>query len=705
MQKINLLNTLNDPQYLAATTINEHVRIIAGAGSGKTRVLMVRIAYLINEVGILPWRILAITFTNKAANEMKERLEGMIGDLAHDVKISTIHSLCVRILREDGHALGYPKSFTILDPDDQKSIIRRLMKENNLSKDEVKPSAVINYISNNKSSDVSVEKAKLMAGRYHKNEALLYEQYENTRKEMKAMDFDDLLRETDRLLKTEPEIRKKWQNRYDFIHVDEFQDVDPIQYSVVKQLCAPDTRVCVVGDPDQTIYTWRGASVDLILKFDRDYIPCQTVILNENYRSTKPILEASNQLIANNSDRIKKDLFTNQEGGEEVQYHEALEDGDEPLVVAKKIVDFHKQGIPYKEMAILYRSNYISRSFEKTFRAVGLPYRIYGGIRFYERQEVKDILSYLRLCTIVDDDDPERFALDLAIQRIINVPKRSIGAKTIEKIQQQAALEHINMYDVLSHPEGFAKSTTAKLVKFYDMIEDLKRIRETSGLLVMFDALIQKSGYQEMLEKTNENDRLDNILELRSDIEDAIKEDPNITLEQYLQDISLFTDKQQEETIGGITLMTVHAAKGLEFDVVFVASLNDGIFPSGRAIDDGGKTALEEERRLLYVAMTRAKKYLVLTWSNGYSYVLNTFKTPSRFLMELPAFEKEKGKQETKTAFKKKKEKYRNGDMVEHDQFGQGVIVSIDHDMAMIAFSHKIGVKKINLSYHGIHKA
>lgn len=700
------LHTLNEPQREAATTIDEHVRIIAGAGSGKTRVLMARIAYLINEVGILPWRIMAITFTNKAANEMKERLRAMIGDVASDVRISTIHSLCVRILREDGQALGYPKSFAILDPDDQKSILRRLVKENGIDKSEAAPGAVISYISNNKSSDVSVEQAQKLAGRHHKTFAFLYEHYEKTRKEMKAMDFDDLLRETDRLLKTEPAIRDKWQNRLEYIHVDEFQDVDPIQYSIIRQLCAPATRVCVVGDPDQTIYTWRGASVDIILRFDQDFVPCRTIILNENYRSTRSILEASNQLIANNMDRIEKELFTSREEDEPIVYHEAIEDSEEPLFVARKIQEFHKQGVAYNDIAILYRSNYLSRAFEKAFRSIGLPYRIYGGIRFYERQEIKDILSYLRLCTDVDEDDPDRFALDLAVTRVINVPKRSIGEKTLDKIRAQASAEHLNLYDVLSHPEGFAKSTTAKLVKFYDMIEDLKAIRHASGLLAMFDALLENSGYKAMLEGTKEEDRLENIMELRSDIADALKADPNTTLEQYLQDIALFTDKEQEGAgEGGVTMMTVHASKGLEFPVVFVVDLNDGIFPSGHSLDEGGKRALEEERRLLYVAMTRAKKSLVVTWSNGFSYVLQTFKTPSRFLMELPYAKQSAPVAAPSSKNKKAAGKYRRGDVVDHDKYGQGVVVDIDGTVGKVAFGHKFGIKKIDLSHPSIHKA
>ena len=707
----NSLEQLNGPQRQAAMIADEHVRIIAGAGSGKTRVLKVRIAYLIEEIGILPWRIMAITFTNKAANEMKERLRAMIGPTADDVRISTIHSLCVRMLREDGMTIGYPSTFTILDPDDQHAIIRRIEAERSISKKDFSPASVTSYISSCKSADVPVEKALAQAASKQKVYAELYEQYEKVRREMKAMDFDDLLREADRMLKTEPQVREKWQKRLDYIHVDEFQDVDPVQYSIVRQLCGPDTKVCVVGDPDQTIYTWRGASVDLILRFDKDFVPCQTIILNENYRSTRSILDASNKLIANNMDRIKKDLFTSSKEDDPIVFHESLEDSEESVFVARQIVDLHKQGIPYSDMALLYRSNFLSRTFEKTFRTVGLPYRIYGGIRFYERKEIKDILSYLRLCTEPDENDPDRLALNLAVTRVLNVPKRSIGEKTIEKIRIQAAQEQINMYEVLSHPENIAKSTATKLLRFYDMIEDLKNIRAQSGLLAMFDALLEESGYEKMLTESDEQERLDNILELRSDIADSLKDAPDMTLEQYLQDIALFTDRSEDGTEqSGVTMMTVHASKGLEFPVVIVTDLNEGIFPNGRAINESGRRGLEEERRLLYVAMTRAKKKLILTWSSGYSYMLDCYKTPSRFLDEIPQEEEEEASdapQESKDRKRSKgaKVKYRKGDLVEHKVFGQGIIIDIDHNTAMIAFGHKTGVKKIDLDHPAIQKA
>lgn len=702
----SVLNTLNPAQKEAASTIDQHVRIIAGAGSGKTRVLMARIAYLIEEIGILPYRILAITFTNKAANEMRDRLYAQLGEESQDVKISTIHSLCVRILREDGPEIGYPKSFAILDPDDQKSILKKIYKYKNFDKEQVSLNEALSYISNSKSADVPVEQAKNIAfSTAQKMQAQIYEAYEKERKEIKAMDFDDLLIETNRLLKTMPDVKSKWQHRFDYLHVDEFQDVDPIQYSIIKNLCSDEAFVCVVGDPDQTIYTWRGASVQIILQFDHDFSPCKTVILNENYRSTQPILEASNALIANNPNRIKKDLFTNRPGEEEVVLHETMEENDEPLFVARQITNFHKQGIPYQDMAILYRSNYLSRTFEKAFRAVGIPYRIYGGIRFYERQEIKDVLSYLRLCTDPQAEDPQQLSLDLPLKRVINVPKRGIGTKTLDKLEDQAVRQNRNMLSILPEAD-FSKAAKKKLMDFYQCIEELKALRQEVDLLDFFDQVVEKSGYKQMLEDQKEEERLENVMELKEDIHQALLNDPELTLEAYLQDVALFTDKSQEESGGGVSLMTVHAAKGLEFPIVFIVALNEGVFPSSRTLDEDGKQGLEEERRLMYVAMTRAKEHLILSWNKGYSYRLAAYKSPSRFIQELP--QKAKVKEEAllfSNGKEKAKTKYRKGDIIKHAMYGEGVIIQLSNDVATIAFSHQHGVKKIAINHPSIQKA
>ena len=718
-----ILNTLNTNQKEAATTIEQHVRIVAGAGSGKTRVLMTRIAYLINEVGVLPSRILAITFTNKAANEMKERLQAQLGNEANWVRISTIHSLCVRILREDALSIGYPSSFTILDPDDQRSILRQFYKQMEIDRNELPVNKVISAISALKTGEVSFDEAKKMAmSQDQRIIAELYVKYEAKRKEMKAMDFDDLLLEAKRLLQVDAAVREKWQSRLDYIHVDEFQDVDYVQYEIIKSLCGPHAKLCVVGDPDQTIYTWRGASVDIILQFNKDFTNCKTVILNENYRSTQPILNASNALIANNTKRIKKELYSNLPGDELIEIHESMEDKEEPIYIARQIVEQHKKGHPYSDMAILYRSNYSSRSFEKIFKSVNIPYRIYGGIRFYERQEVKDILSYLRLCTKPTEDDPEQFSLDLAVLRVLNVPRRGIGAKTIEKLQDQAAKRHLNLYEVLKDPQDCSTAITKKLNGFVELIEELKQERENHDIQDFLDIVVSESGYGQMLKENHEEDRLENVKELKEDMAQAMIENPDTTLESYLQDIALFTDKTQEAQDNAISLMTVHAAKGLEFPIVFIVNMNEGIFPSARAIEESGKAGLEEERRLMYVAMTRAKKHLTISYNKGYSYMLETFKTASRFLKEIPEEyvhnaqkeERMKTMQKVNTVQRREstvskrnaagKVKLRKGDVVEHSIYGQGVILEVRDAIATIAFGHQYGVKKMNALHPSLKK-
>ena len=722
-----ILDTLNTNQREAATTIDQHVRIVAGAGSGKTRVLMTRIAYLVKNVGVLPSRILAITFTNKAANEMKERLANQLQEDAQWVRISTIHSLCVRILREDALSICYPSSFTILDPADQKSILNPFYKEMEIDKKEITFSKAISAISNFKTGKVSFDEAKKMAMNQEQTIlAELYVRYETKRKEMKAMDFDDLLLEANRLLKENKTVREKWQNRLDYIHVDEFQDVDYIQYEIIRFLTGPNCKLCVVGDPDQTIYTWRGASVDIILRFNQDFKDCKTVILNENYRSTQPILNASNALISNNTKRIKKELYSNLPGDDLIEVRECMEDNEEPIYVARQIVEHHKAGYPYKDMAILYRSNYSSRAFEKIFKSVNIPYIIYGGVRFYERQEVKDILSYLKLCTKPSEDDPEQFSLDLAVLRVINVPRRGIGTKTIEKLQAQAAQRHMNLYEVLKDPQDFSTAVRRKLDDFVDLIEELRADRENYDLMDFLDVVISKTEYEYMLKEKHEEDRMDNLKELKEDISQTLIENPDTTLESYLQDIALFTDKTQEAQDNAISLMTVHAAKGLEFPIVFIVNMNEGIFPSMRSVDENGKQGLEEERRLMYVAMTRAKKYLSISYNKGYSYMLDRFKTPSRFLKEIPEeyIHNQQKEEQQKAALKAKKTghassiathsrnhrpsakaHFRKGDLVEHAIYGQGVSLEVRDSIATIAFGKQYGVKKMNALHPSLKKA
>ena len=707
------LEHLNKQQKLAATTVDQDLRIVAGAGSGKTRVLMSRIVYLVKEIGIYPSRIMAITFTNKATEEMKERLYDLIQDDARLVRISTIHSLCVRILREDGTYLGYPKSFAILDRDDQAQLVAPYYKKLDIDRKAMPYPKLFGYISSSKSNGVTPEQALDLAFNEEQEiMAKLYGYYEEKRIDLKAMDFDDLLLEGRRLLKQEESVREKWQKRLDYIHVDEFQDVDMVQYQIIRMLKGPNTNLCVVGDPDQTIYTWRGASVDIIMRFDKDFPNVKTIILNQNYRSTQPILDASNALIANNKNRIEKDLYTDIEGQDKIQTMPALDDNEEPRNVIRAIQKEHKKGTAYKDMAILYRSNYSSRAFERDLRTLGIPYVIYGGIRFYERQEIKDALSYLKLFTQPDADDPKALSKDLAILRILNRPRRGIGAKSIEILQEQGAMRDINLYEVMKDPQDIKPALQKKCQEFVGLIESIAPAKEQMALEDFLEHVLEKTGYYDMLKENDEEERLVNLKELKEDLALSVKENPETTLESYLQDIALFTDRSQEVSSDTLSLMTVHAAKGLEFDIVYIVNFNEGIFPSARSIQEGGRTALEEERRLCYVAMTRAKKKLYISWNSGYSYVLETYKTVSRFFNEIPnefihqQEKKEPQSSQTNLSGWKPKDKnpYRKGDLVNHKVYGEGVIVDMDGNVATVAFGHGVGVKKLNALHPSLQK-
>ncbi|WP_276924505.1 ATP-dependent helicase [Faecalibaculum rodentium] len=711
----SVIDSLNAPQKEAALTLDKDVRIIAGAGSGKTRVLMARIASLVDN-GILPWRILAITFTNKAAREMKERLQTLLQDAARDVRISTIHSLCVRILREDASAIGYPKNFTILDGDDQKSMLRTIYKELDMDRTTFPPSAVLGKISGWKTAGYSPEEAQ---DQTDGPEAKAYELYERQLEDMKAMDFDDLLLKTRHLLGTNQEVRDKWQNRLDYIHVDEFQDVDPVQYDIIRLLKRPDAFLCVVGDPDQTIYTWRGAAVDIILNFARDFPNTRTVILNENYRSSQTILDAANALIAHNHGRIEKDLFSSIESDRKIETFQAQDESQEPLQVARDITRARKEGLEYRDIAVLYRSNYLSRGIERVLGKLRIPYRIYGGIRFYERQEIKDMLSYLKLITEPDPEDPAQKSLDLAVMRVINVPRRGIGARTVEKLQKEASDRGLNLLEVLRDPQTVSGAAAKKFAPFVELVDEMKSLRASVPLDELMMRMAFDSGYMAMLKDTREEDREENIEELQADIRQALQENPDLTLEEYLQDLSLFTDRD-EEAGNAVSLMTVHAAKGLEFEQVHIVGLNEGVFPSLRAMEEAGRDGLEEERRLMYVAMTRAKKALYLSWNSGYSFQLDRHKTPSRFIQEIPEdYVKQEStpldnypvhkspqgqSRKSRGRTPKPTTRLRKGDHVEHTVYGAGVVTDVQKDIVSVAFGHPNGVRKLNMHHPSLQK-
>ena len=702
---------LNENQKQAVIDDAKHLRIVAGAGSGKTRVLTMRIVYLIEKMGVSPKNILAITFTNKAAKEMKKRIIEMLGDAGSGCSISTIHSLCMRILAEDIEALNYPRNFTVIDGDDQKQILKEAYKLLDLDKKDYPYGSMLDYIANNKYERIDANKATTYAYGDLKliNKAKVYEYYQNRLAQVYGLDFDDLILWTTKLFDMFPEKREKWSKKYKYIHVDEFQDIDKEQYKLIKQLSSYHDNVYVVGDPDQTIYTWRGADVNIIVNFDKDFKDTKTIILNENYRSTNNILSGANSVIKYNKARVDKELFSKNGFGEKIKHKTLTSEYQEALYVANEVLVLQSKGINIKDMAVLYRSNYLSRDIEKVLIENHIPYVIYGGIRFYERMEVKDILSYLRL--IVTGDD-------LAFQRVINQPKRGIGQKTIDGIFEIAQREHITMYEVIKR--GLYPKQQKTFESFVKMVEKWRQDVLTEELEIVLQEVLDDSGYRTMLEKDNETERLENVKSLIDDIKEYSEDYPGSTLQDYLSMIALYTDKASENIEESLNLMTIHSAKGLEFEVVFVIGMSEGIFPSERTLLEGTK-GLEEERRLAYVAYTRAKKLLYLLETNSFSFVINGAKSPSRFINEIDEeyiehldvkkkvvssifdddeiIPKERVNEEYKP-----KEVYKNGDLVIHSVFGEGIVISLEDGVLSVAFKHPIGVKKIKADHPSIRK-
>ena len=703
-----LLN-LNDRQLQAVTTKNQYVRVIAGAGSGKTRVLTTRILYLIDQWGIPSENILAITFTNKAAKEMKDRIEKMVDDNGNSSFISTIHSFCLYFLRREIKVLDYPSNFSVIDADDQKLIIKEAIKQYDIENTKGEINNILNYISNNKAAGIDCLAALDMANNdKYTMYAKAYQYYMDRCKQQYYLDFDDLLLFTNRILKTKSQIKEKWQKKYQFILVDEFQDIDNVQYELISHLTSETSYVYVVGDPDQTIYSWRGANINIILDFDKKFKNAETIILNQNYRSTQNILNGANSLISYNKNRVKKDLISQNSAGDKIIHFSAGSEESESMYIVDKINSFLAKGNNYQDIAILYRSNYLSRSIEKRLVDYHIPYIIYGGIRFYERKEIKDMLAYLKMLSIKDD---------ISVKRTINVPKRGIGDKSIDALFDYARENNLSLYQAIDTYQG---SGEKKMKAYKQLIDELTEQSNDKSLTDLFDMVFQQSGYREML--TNSKDpedanRLENIKELMNDIEDFSKSNVDATLDDYLANVALYTDIQNSSDENVVRLMTVHAAKGLEFDIVFVCALSDGIFPSQRSIEESGNKGLEEERRLAYVAFTRARKVLILTDNRGFSYSEGASKRPSRFIEEIDSqYLKDYNKvvndnyynSSSSTVISHNKtatsSKYKNGDKVYHDVFGEGIVLKSEGGNVQIAFSFPYGVKTIAASFPKLHK-
>lgn len=646
---MDLLNDLNEAQRAAVEYIGGPSLVIAGAGSGKTRVLTYKIAYLLSQ-GMKPWSIMALTFTNKAAREMKERIGKLVGnDLAQHLYMGTFHSIFSRILRAEAEHIGFNNNFTIYDESDSRSLIKAIVKEMGLDDKKYKPAAV--------HAKISMAKNNLMSAAAYDSDAAIFEQnkraqmpevgkifvaYVQRCKQANAMDFDDLLTLTYQLFREHEDIRHKYAARFDYVLVDEYQDTNHVQMSIVMQLCQEKQRVCAVGDDSQSIYSFRGANIDNILNYQRQFQGTRLFKLEQNYRSTQTIVEAANSLIKHNRNQIPKDVFSENAKGEKIQYKPAYSDKEEAAIVAKDVKRIRREdGCQYSDFAILYRTNAQSRSFEEEFRKQGIPYRIYGGLSFYQRKEIKDIIAYFRLVANPDDEE--------AIKRIINYPARGIGATTVLKIADCAHQNQVSFWEVIGAPERYGlavtKGTMNKLETFRLLISSFIERAQTTDVYELGDAIIKESGIsQDIMSGKDADDlaRQENLEEFLSGMSAFVEERreegrfDELFLQDYLQDVALLTDADSDgdKDEPRVSLMTVHAAKGLEFPTVFVVGLEENIFPS--PLSAASLRELEEERRLLYVAITRAEKHCILTNAkNRWRYGKMEFDNPSRFIDEI----------------------------------------------------------------------
>ncbi|MDR1773320.1 MAG: UvrD-helicase domain-containing protein [Clostridioides sp.] len=758
------LTTLNTQQRLAVECINGPVLILAGAGSGKTKVLTSRIAYLIEDIGVSPTNILAITFTNKAAKEMRERVEQNIDSDTNEMWISTFHSCCVRILRKDINKIGYNRSFVIYDAADQLTLVKDCLKELDYNEKIFDPKTMLHIISGAKDKLISPAEFKKKYGMDVRESKIadVYTLYQDRLKRNSALDFDDLITKTVELFKSNEDVLNYYRNKFKYIMVDEYQDTSRAQYELIKLLAMGHKNICVVGDDDQSIYGWRGADIRNILSFERDYEDVFVVKLEQNYRSTQVILDAANKLISNNIERKRKNLWSEKTEGKAVKISRTETEITESTYIANEIIRLHRQeNRPYKDFAVLYRANAQARSIEDSFNRIGVPYNIFGGTKFYERKEIKDILAYLRVIQNPQDD--------ISLKRIINVPRRGIGLRSIEKIEDRATLKQESLYktilDIESNSEINAKAKK-NILEFVDTIGILRTIKETYSVSKLVEKILDITGYMDELEKERKKkeekhmgeslefqDRIDNVMEfisiaLEFELEDENYEEKN--LENFLAKLALSSEKSnsEEEDLDRVSLMTIHTSKGLEFPVVFLTGMEEGIFPISRAIRSLKDEDIEEERRLCYVGITRAKEELYMTLTSRRTlYGKTNVSIPSRFIEELPEDCTEKEDNLAHQSYSRSKnsssyslidnytKKYMQnmnkqdlakkvnahisekdtttsnkdnasgeikeiklGGKVYHKKFGQGTVVAISGQELTIAFADK-GVKKINREY------
>lgn len=695
---MDYIEKLNNEQKKAATFKDGPCLVIAGAGSGKTKVLTTRIANLI-ENGVKPYNILAITFTNKAAGEMRERVNNIIN--AHDAFIGTFHSFGLKIIRENSALFKLTSAFTLIDTEDQTSIIKKIMKDINITDKMISPAFIkskISFIKNNMLSDSEI--ANFLISENEKIAVKIYYEYEKILKRNNTLDFDDLLKKPVELFNSNKEVLEKYQDKFKYILIDEYQDTNEVQYKLVKLLSKKYLNLFVVGDPSQSIYAFRGANYQNILNFEKDFKGCTVIKLPQNYRSTQTILDAANEVISHNKQRKDLDLFSDLGQGVKIKYIRTFNDSMENKRVVDEIQKLYEEGYNRKDMAIFYRTNAQSRSIEDALVKANIPYKVFGSFYFYKRKEIKDLLAYLKLIANPSDD--------VSLERVINEPKRKIGDKTIENLREKARSLNISMFEAID---------SGKELEFKNLILNLIEISKDTSITGLIDKTLELSKMKETYEndKSLESDiRLENLMEFRSVSETYEKETGNVNLSDFLMEVSLVSDAAEYSLDSdAVTLMTVHSAKGLEFKVVFIIGLEENIMPISKALYDDEE--LEEERRLMYVAITRAKEKLyLLNAGRRMLYGNMQMNPPSRFISEISdnLLDKEETKNEmhslkTKLLYSDDNtsgEEFKNGDIVTHLTFGKGVVVSVDNKFITIAFHQRFGVKKFLKNYKGIRK-
>jgi len=712
---MNYEKELNKNQYTAVTSDAQFLRIIAGAGSGKTRVLTYRIAYLIDKMSVNPYNILAITFTNKVAKEMKSRTIGLLPEVnLRDLSINTYHSWCARFLREEIHVLGFPRSFIIMDEDDSLALTKSVGESFGYKRGDDHNKKAFEFIKAQKCyGRLPSDSEKNVMG--HEDELKYFYEYEKLKNQMFQLDFDDLIIYTIRILKTNEDVREKWTRRYRHILIDEFQDTNDLQFQLLTLITDSNSNVYVVGDPDQTIYTWRGANQKIIMDFNKVFHPTTTITLDENYRSTPNILKISNALIAKNRDRFEKNLYTSKPNGAEVELKAFSRAIDESNFIANKIEElrFKDKSLKYNDFAVLFRSSYLTQKLENVLVAKHIPYKVYGSLKFYSRAEVKDCLAYFKI--LMDEND------DISFERIVNIPRRKIGDKSVSVLKVESARDNLSMIKYLKeihkHDTELKSTVISSLEGLFELMNKTrdKLLENYEAYSEVLNNFLKDIGYFDYLESDDETkDKIDNVRALIDDVRSFLKSNPESNFTEYLQNVTLLSAQDDITDSDTVSLMTVHTAKGLEFDYVFLMCLAEGVFPNGRALLENPKS-IEEERRLAYVACTRARKQLFLSYNSDYSHSLGSYPLPSQFIDDMglkpivhsftPYFNSsESSKTKYRYSFDKgpRHEQALNGNIIDlskhndvkwnvgdiaiHQVFGEGKVLKVEDDIIEVDF-------------------